>query len=135
LVFIAGGTGIAPLRAMLHQALGRVHHQPVVVYSARTPGDFAYANELVALAAAGRIELRRTITRDAAGEPWSGNQGRLAAADLAPLASDPSSLYFLCGPPSFVVGTRMLLESCGVARECVRTEEWLAPAPSAPVSA
>src|SRR4051812_22262998 len=41
-VFIAGGTGIAPLRAMLHQALAVPHEQIALFYSARTPDEFAY---------------------------------------------------------------------------------------------
>ena len=37
-VFIAGGTGIAPLRAMLRHALAIPHEQIGLFYSARTPG-------------------------------------------------------------------------------------------------
>ena len=42
-LFVAGGTGIAPLRSMIRQALatrlpGRLH----LLFSARTPFDFAY---------------------------------------------------------------------------------------------
>lgn len=40
-VFIAGGTGIAPLRAMLRHAQGLPHENIGVFYSARTPDDFA----------------------------------------------------------------------------------------------
>ena len=42
-LFIAGGTGIAPLRSMLrHALLSRVPGAFAVSYSARTPQDFAY---------------------------------------------------------------------------------------------
>src|SRR5438105_1410428 len=48
-LFIAGGTGIAPLRAMLHEALALPHREIGVLYSARTPQEFAYEAELRAL--------------------------------------------------------------------------------------
>ena len=62
-VFIAGGTGIAPLRAMLRHALTMPHRNIGLFYSARTPDEFAYEAELRSLADAGGIELRQTVTR------------------------------------------------------------------------
>ncbi len=45
-LFIAGGTGIAPLRSMLRHSL-HVRHQAIgLMYSARLPEEFAYAGEL-----------------------------------------------------------------------------------------
>src|SRR5262245_36886244 len=76
-VFIAGGTGIAPLRAMLRHALHEPHRHIGVLYSARTPGEFAYEGELQSLARAGRIELRQTVTRDVAPTDWDGRRGRI----------------------------------------------------------
>ena len=56
LLFVAGGTGIAPLRSMLRDAIhaGR-RHATSLVYSARHPEEFAYLDELRALHDAGRI--------------------------------------------------------------------------------
>src|SRR5439155_3399798 len=54
-VFIAGGTGIAPLRAMLHHALTIPRGQIGLFYSARTPDEFAYEEEFRALAREGQI--------------------------------------------------------------------------------
>ena len=45
-LFIAGGTGIAPLRAMLRHALSVPHDGIGLLYSARTAGEFAYEDEL-----------------------------------------------------------------------------------------
>ena len=83
-LFVAGGTGIAPLRAMLHEALARpAPTQISVIYSARTPNEFAYGPELRALAAAGRLSLWQTVTREAE-EHWDGAQGRIALGHLEP---------------------------------------------------
>ncbi|MGE0448310.1 MAG: FAD-binding oxidoreductase [Vicinamibacterales bacterium] len=122
-LFIAGGTGIAPLRSMIRYALGLPHDAVGVMYSARSPEEFAYASELQALADAGTIELRMTVTRGVSGN-WSGTRGRIARADLQPLVHDGRTLCFVCGPPALVEEMPRLLEELGVARQCVRTEEW-----------
>jgi NAD(P)H-flavin reductase len=121
-LFIAGGTGIAPLRAMLRHALSVPHDTIGVFHSARTPDDFAYANELRALADAGRIELRQTITRSTAAD-WTGVRGRLTRDTLSHLVHDAATLCFVCGPSSLVDEVPRLLEEMGIARTRIRFEE------------
>ena len=121
-LFIAGGTGIAPLRAMLRHALVVPHDSIGVFYSARTPDDFAYADELRALADAGRIELRQAITRSTAAD-WTGVRGRLTRDTLSDLVHDTATLCFVCGPPSLVDEVPRLLEALGIARTRIRIEE------------
>lgn len=122
-VFVAGGTGIAPLRAMLRHALRIDGGRIGLLYSARTPGEFAYEAELRALADAGAIELRQTVTRGG-DAPWNGRRGRIGGADLAPLVHDPATLCFVCGPPSLVDEIPRLLMELGIARDRIRLEEW-----------
>jgi ferredoxin-NADP reductase len=122
-VFIAGGTGIAPLRAMLRHALRIPHHEIGVLYSARGPDEFAYHDELVALARERRITPRQTITREAA-DGCIGGRGRFGRTEIAPLVHDPATLCFICGPAALVDGTRKLLEELGVAPNRIRIEEW-----------
>ena len=122
-VFIAGGTGIAPLRAMLHHALAIEHAQIGLLYSARTPDEFAYEEELRRLARQGKIELRQTVTRPAA-DGWSGARGRIGRSELQPLVHDPATLCFVCGPPALVSEMSTLLNELGIARSRIRIEEW-----------
>jgi len=121
-LFIAGGTGIAPLRAMLRHALAVPHDNIGVFHSARTPDDFAYANELRALADARRIELRQTITRSTAAD-WTGVRGRLTRDTLGHLVHDTATLCFVCGPSSLVDEVPRVLEAMGIARTQIRIEE------------
>lgn len=124
-LFIAGGTGIAPLRAMLHHALNVPHDAIGVLFSARTFSEFAYESELRGLADAGQIELQLRVTRETtAPESWTGVRGRLAVQDLAPLVHDRVTLCFVCGPPALVAEIPRALEELGVPKACVRTEEW-----------
>jgi ferredoxin-NADP reductase len=123
-VFIAGGTGIAPLRAMLRHALHGSHEQIGLLYSARTPGEFAYERELQSLAREGRIELKQTVTRDLASDHWTGARGRIGLGDLAPLIHHPATMCFICGPPALVEEMPRLLGELGISRHRVRIEEW-----------
>jgi ferredoxin-NADP reductase len=123
-LFIAGGTGIAPLRAMLwHVLLTRGAGEIGVLYSARSPDEFAYGGELRALARRGRIRLQFTATRDA-GALWRGERGRINLNRLGPFVRDPATLCFLCGPPSLIETVPPLLRQLGVAAPRIRTEEW-----------
>lgn len=120
-LFIAGGTGISPLRAMLHHALTVPHDEIGLLYSARTPSEFAYERELRSLADQGRIELQLRVTREA--DEWSGTRGRIGRTDLAPLVHGQATLCFVCGPPALVQEIPQLLEELGVPRRRIKTEE------------
>jgi ferredoxin-NADP reductase len=123
-VFIAGGTGIAPLRAMLRHALAIQHDDIGLFYSARLPDEFAYEPELRSLAQSGKIHLRQTVTR-AGDTAWSGARGRLDRAALGELVHDPATLCFVCGPPALVAEMPALLTALGVPRSRIRLEEWI----------
>ena len=122
LLFIAGGTGIAPLRSMIHQALHDQHHGKLaLVYSARSPAEFAYANELRELADAGRLALTLTLTGDA--ENWTHSRGRAGARHLSEHINR-ETMAFVCGPPPMVEELPAALVSLGATPERIRTEHW-----------
>lgn len=122
-VFIAGGTGIAPLRAMLHHALVIPHEQVGLFYSARTPDEFAYEAELRTLAREGRIELRQTVTRTV-DNAWSGARGRIGRAELQALVHDSATRCFVCGPPALVAEMSAHLGELGIVPSRIHVEEW-----------
>ena len=125
LLFIGGGTGIAPLRAMIDHALR--HHPSRAVsllYSARRSDEFAFVEELQAHAAAGRLELHRTVTRDASAT-WSGGRGRIGQRHYEAVLHDPgSTLCFVCGPRTMVAESVTVLRALGVPDAAIRTEGW-----------
>jgi phenol hydroxylase P5 protein len=122
LVFIAGGTGIAPMRSMILEALHLGHQGPLsLVYSARTPGEFAYIDELTRLAENGRLALTLTLTGEV--EEWAHARGRTGAEHLSELVI-PGALAFVCGPPAMVADVPPALVSLGLPRDRVRTDDW-----------
>jgi ferredoxin-NADP reductase len=123
-LFVAGGTGIAPLRAMLHEALARDEDWSVaVVYSARTADEFAYGDELRGLAKTRRIQLWQTVTREPA-EAWSGQRGRIALSHLEEMVQVRETLCFVCGPHALVEDVPGLLRQLGIASGRIRIEDW-----------
>ena len=122
-VFIAGGTGIAPLRSMLRHALQVPHRQIGLLYSARTAGEFAYETELRSLARDGRIEFRQTVTRESP-DNWPGPRGRISPSELAPLIHDPATMCFVCGPPTLVQEISRQLGDLGVPKNLIKIEEF-----------
>jgi ferredoxin-NADP reductase len=125
--FIAAGTGIAPLRSMLRHAVLDPLRHIIVLYSARTPDEFAYQDELRSLARSGRIELRQSITRHAGADDWTAGRGRIGREHVQQIVRDAAPVCFICGPSVFVSQTRRLLIEAGLPHERVRIEDWLMP--------
>jgi ferredoxin-NADP reductase len=123
-LFIAGGTGIAPLRSMLWHALLAERTGDIgLIYSVRSPDELAYRQEFEELDAEGRITFRHTVTR-AAADSWTGRQGRIDATLLKDLVSPGETLCFLCGPPALVGEIPRQLHQLGVGNDQIRVETW-----------
>jgi Na+-transporting NADH:ubiquinone oxidoreductase subunit F len=123
-IFIAGGTGIAPLRSMLwHALLAERGGHSSLIYSVRSPEEFAYLDEFQKLEDDGRIDFRHTVTR-AATVGWTGRQGRIDLSCLQGLIVPGETLCFLCGPPALVGEIPLQLKELGVRSEQIRIEHW-----------
>src|SRR5687767_1115768 len=123
-VFIAGGTGIAPLRSMLwHTLLAERDGHVALIYSVRSPEEFAYLQEFERLENEQRIEFRHTVTRVAT-EGWSGRQGRIDVRCLDGLIEPGETLCFVCGPPALIGEIRPQLMELGVRGDQIRIENW-----------
>ena len=94
-LFVAGGTGIAPLRAMFRHALARGNRTSACSTAPAPLTTSLTRRELRELAAEGRLELLMTVTRDADGE-WSGTRGRIrpGAARTARCTTRPRCASF-----------------------------------------
>lgn len=144
LLFVAGGTGIAPLRSMLMERLRRGGTSPAfarastsakatahrsagqaisVIYSARSAEEFAFRSELDALEKAGRIAAHFTVTRDEGGG-WPGRRGRIDHALIESTLPSPGARCLICGPPALVSDTRELLVRLGVKPDRILTEQY-----------
>src|ERR1043165_6736887 len=121
LVFVAMGTGVAPLRSALRHVLKRKAEfgQLVVLYGARTPDDFCYRDETEAWEAAG-VELRQVISRPG-GHDWSGPTGYVQSLldNVVPHLSSPVAL--VCGSREMITQTRERLAKMGFQPDDILT--------------
>ena len=123
-VFIAGGIGIAPLRAMLwHTLLSERDGHAGLIYSVRSPEEFAYLDEFEGLEREHRIDFRHTVTRASSGD-WAGRHGRIDATFLRDLVVPGETLCFLCGPPALVGAIPPQLRRLGVRDDQIKMEQW-----------
>jgi NAD(P)H-flavin reductase len=121
LVFVAMGTGVAPLRSALRHVLKHRADfgQLVVLYGARTPDDFAYRDEVQSWVDAG-VELRQVISRPD-GHDWSGPTGYVQSLldHVLPDLSSPVAL--ICGSAEMIDQTRERLVKMGFKPEEILT--------------
>ena len=121
LVFVAMGTGVAPLRSALRHALRRRADfgQLFVLYGARTPEDFCYRDEIEGWRAAG-ADIRQVISRPH-GYEWAGPTGYVQSLldHVLPQLSDPVAL--VCGSREMIDETRERLLKMGFAPGTILT--------------
>jgi glycine betaine catabolism B len=123
-LFVAGGTGISPLRAMLRHLIATDGSATLsVLYSARVPEELAFRDELERLARRGLIRLHLAVTSQAVAT-WDGIRGRISIEALERALPSNDAVCYLCGPPAMVEDVPPLLRRLGVPSSHVRTEEW-----------
>jgi 2-polyprenylphenol hydroxylase and related flavodoxin oxidoreductases len=121
LVFVAMGTGVAPLRSALRHVLKRKvdFGQLVVLYGARTPDDFCYRDETDDWEKAG-VELRQVISRPD-GHDWSGPTGYVQSLLDHVLQDLKSPIALICGSQEMITQTRDRLAQMGFKRDEILT--------------
>lgn len=128
-VFIGGGAGMAPLRAMIHARLDnggreRIHFW----YGARQLRDAPYIDEMAELAQRHpNFSWHLVLSEEA--EYGAGLIKGLVheAAHRHLLEAHPDihgCEFYLCGPPAMLAATRQLLHKLGVAEEMIAFDDF-----------
>ena len=126
LLLVAGGSGIAPLMAMLrHHAAVRARIPVRLLYSARSVDDIIFRDELQRLGQVRDVRIEYTLTREAPAD-WTGHQRRIDRALLEEVAwpGGDGALAFVCGPTPLVEHVATLLVELGYDPLRVRTERF-----------
>jgi ferredoxin-NADP reductase len=127
LLLVAGGSGIAPLMAMIrHRAAANSDASCRLLYSSRSREATIYAGELDRLAAEdGALEVIHTLTRS---QPpgWTGYSRRIDREMLGEVAPSPEErpLAFVCGPTPLVEAAATALVELGYDPARVKTERF-----------
>ena len=124
---VAGGSGIAPLMAMLRHRERNANRTPaILVYSSRSLEDIIYRRELDAMARRDSgLRVVHTLTRQ---QPigWTGRRGRIDRALLAEICFPPAQKpkIFVCGPTPFVEDVARFLVELGQEPLLIKTERF-----------
>jgi ferredoxin-NADP reductase len=125
-LLLAGGSGIAPFRAMVRHHAATDSSIPVrLLYSAKTLGEVIYLDELTKLSESDGLDVHFTLTREAPLD-WKGHRGRVDSAFLAEIAwpPDQEARVYVCGPTGFVEAVANALVELGHDPRLIRTERF-----------
>jgi ferredoxin-NADP reductase len=127
LLLVGGGSGVAPLMAMIRHRAAVGSDAPCrLLYSSRSYEEIIHREELEKLASRdGALEVFHALTRS---QPpgWTGYHRRVDAEMLREVGWSPEerSLAFVCGPTSFVEGVADALVGLGHDPARVKTERF-----------
>ena len=112
-VFIADGTGIAPIRPMIHRALATAVRPVTLLYGRPDGAPLLFADELAV--------PRPNYTPVVMPSPslLDETKHRYVTAD-----ADRERHFYICGVGPIVYALRDLLRGSGYARQAVRYEKW-----------
>lgn len=127
-VFLIGGIGITPARAMILQAThDKLPYQFFLFYSNRHLKDTAFLPELRKLEKKNKkLSLIPTMTDyKKINRVWKGEIGHINRQMLEKYIPDlKSPVYYLSGPPHFVEAMQKLLKKIGVTKKAIRLDEF-----------
>jgi ferredoxin-NADP reductase len=127
LYLVAGGSGIAPLMAMLrHRDRQNARTPALLLYSSRSLDDVIYREELDAMARRdSNLRVVHTLTRNPP-RGWVGYQRRIDKAMLAEASFTPEQYakIFICGPTPLVESVSRLLVELGHDPLTIKTERF-----------
>ncbi len=127
LFLVAGGSGVAPLMAMLrHRSNSGATGAATLLYSSRSYDDIIYREELDRIAAEDEaVHVLHTLTRS---QPpgWTGAARRIDREMLAMAPQKPADApeIFICGPTLLVDSAARSLVELGFASAAIKTERF-----------
>ena len=138
LLLVAGGSGLAPILALLEAALAEGVSRPAtLLFGAREEKDLYALEAIEEIATKWHgtfrfVPVLSALTDDAT---WTGERGFVTDKIPALLESSggghPAPHAYLCGPPVMIDGAMALLERHGVAREHVHFDRFTTRADAA----
>ncbi len=125
-LFIAGGTGLAPFMSMLrHMKMINAQTDAIMAYSVKFPTEIIRKDELKAFEQQLKFKLNVTVTRPAAGDGWTGLTGHIDSAMIQKIAPDfLERMCYICGPLEFVKAVKDALTALNVPATRVSADVW-----------
>ncbi len=115
-LLVATGSGLAPLRAMLHSVAQERDTRPILFYyGARTRADLPVESELESLCAElPHLDYRPCLSQPSPACAWEGRTGRVTQAIQREVPDASPYDAYLCGAPEMCDAVGRLLEAKGI---------------------
>jgi NAD(P)H-flavin reductase len=138
-LFIAAGTGLAPIRAQIQAALSadlpaeasakagalaKAGPHLTLVFGNRSPENSFMLDELSAIAQEHSDRFTFIPTCDEPGANWTGSVGKVTDAITQHIKNAPDYTVYVCGGPGMVTATMMLLRELDVPHDQIHTEQF-----------
>ncbi|SFD84798.1 NADH:ubiquinone reductase (Na(+)-transporting) subunit F [Roseivivax sediminis] len=129
MVFVGGGVGMAPLRAMIHEQIGKgAGRRMRYFYGARSAADLFYVEEFEAIATAHpNFTWTPALSDPAPGDRWTGRTGFIHETLRAEMQGHPAPEdceYYLCGPPVMISAVLATLDRMGVEPRSIFNDDF-----------
>jgi len=128
ILLVAGGSGLAPIRALLQQIVEqRFACDVTVIFGARTRKDLYCLDEFSELGGRvnGKFRFLPVLSEEAGANGWDGLTGNCPDAITAHMLDARRSHAYLCGPPAMVDAARHRLETLGLGQDKVHFDKFL----------
>jgi 3-phenylpropionate/trans-cinnamate dioxygenase ferredoxin reductase subunit len=126
LMLVAGGSGLAPVLALLRDAADKGVARPVtLLFGAQRQRDLYALDDIAALARRwrGRFEFIPVLSAAAEDTAWQGARGMVDSHIAASLTE--GSHAYLCGPPPMVDACAAQLHRCGVQADQIHADRFI----------
>lgn len=119
-IFIAGGSGVAPLRAMIQELQHREFpHSSALIYGCRDGDAIPFIREFTEMSQSFPQFQAHFCAENSNGEAQV-KAGKVT--DLIPDVNIPDARYFLCGPPPMVKAVKDQLKEQGIDESVIFVE-------------
>ncbi len=125
---VAGGSGMAPIKALLEQMIGQGMNQPVTyLFGARTQKDLYCLQEMEQIQAAsnGQFNFVPVLSQEPEDSDWKGLRGR--CVDIIPEQYDSltGTHAYLCGPPAMIDSAIEIMNKNGLSSDNIFYDKFL----------
>ena len=136
LLFVAGGSGLAPIRALLEEAIhGGVARDAVFLFGARAQRDLYDLERMADIARRwhGQFRFVPVLSEEPADSGWTGARGLVTSLVQPEHVPELSRRHaYLCGPPGMIDAALAVLARAGVPDRHVHYDKFLDASSLAP---
>ena len=125
-LFIAGGTGLAPFMSML-KYIDKLKSgtDVILLYSIRFPNEIIRKPELEMLEKSMGMKMVISVTRPQENDGWNGEKGHIDDAMISRHVNDiMDRTTYICGPLPFVKAMKDALAKLNVPNQKIKADVW-----------